>query len=40
MEQQISFKQSAFDLKDLDEKKGVVIGWEKKELVNPKCKTL
>jgi hypothetical protein len=23
-----------------DEKKGVVIGWEKKELVNPKCKTL
>ncbi len=23
-----------------DEKKGVVVGWEKKELVNPKCKTL
>jgi HK97 family phage prohead protease len=27
MEQQISFKQSAFDLKDLDEKKGVVVAY-------------
>jgi HK97 family phage prohead protease len=27
MEQQISFKQSAYDLKDLDEKKGVVVAY-------------